>query len=146
MVAALVIGGAATGPLFLRASAESVLHDTLRQASLPSARVVSDRLDAPLSDGPLAVVGRVSASRLRRLPTLDRLLGPPVPALMVGAAVGRSGVAPVHTLLVWRHRACRHVLVVGLAARKVRTRRWSARRAGIWVGTWGAVPVVVAAG
>ena len=112
VVAALVIGGAATGPLFLRAAAESVLHDTLHQAGLPAGRLVSDQLVEPLGKQPLAVVRRVTARRLGALPTLERLLGRPVPGLEVATQAGPRGATsnPVH--LAWRRGACQHVDVV----------------------------------
>jgi len=40
VLASLVVGGAMTGPLFLRSAGESVLGDTLDQA-LPVGRIVS---------------------------------------------------------------------------------------------------------
>jgi len=112
VVAALVIGGAATGPLFLRAAAESVLHDTLQQAALPAGRLVSDQLASPLGKAPLATVRRVTARRLHALPTLDRLLGSPVPGLEVDTEAGPRGVTPDPVHLAWRRGACQHVHVV----------------------------------
>lgn len=112
VVAALVIGGAATGPLFLRASAESVLHDTLAQAPLPAGRMVSDALGASLGDRPLVTLRRATARRLRSLPTLDRLLGSPVAALTLDTTVAPRGATPNGAQLAWREGACRHVHVV----------------------------------
>lgn len=111
-VAALVIGGAATGPLFLRASAESVLHDTLAQAPLPAGRMVSDALGASLGDRPLVTLRWATARRLRSLPTLDRLLGSPVAALTLDTTVAPRGATPNGAQLAWREGACRHVHVV----------------------------------
>ncbi|HEU4567094.1 MAG TPA: FtsX-like permease family protein [Marmoricola sp.] len=112
VVASLVIGGAATGPLFLRSAAESVLHDTLRQAVLPAGRELSDQLSSPLGGVPLATVRRASARRLRSLPVLDRLLGPPVAGLTADTSAAPRHGSPIPVELAWRQAECQHVQIV----------------------------------
>lgn len=111
VVAALVVGGAVTGPLFLRAAGESVLHDTLNQA-LPIGRIVSDRMSSPVKARPLAQVAKASRHKLAALPTLDRLFTPPVSSLQVQAVVGRPGVTGASAVLAYREGVCAHVRMV----------------------------------
>jgi len=111
VVAALVVGGAVTGPLFLRAAGESVLHDTIDQA-LPIGRIVSDHLSGPTSAHPLTRVETISSHRLAGEPVLNRLLTPPVSAVQVQAVVGPPGTTGQSAILVYREAVCRHVRMV----------------------------------
>ena len=111
IVASLVVGGAVTGPLFLRAAGESVLHDTVNQA-LPIGRIVSDRLSGPIKTQPLAQVAKASRHKLAGLPTLDRLFTPPVASLQVQAVVGRPHATGDSAVLAYRQGVCRHVRMV----------------------------------
>jgi putative ABC transport system permease protein len=110
VLASLVVGGAVTGPLFLRSAGESVLRDTLAQ-SLPVGRIVSDQFNGTMQQLPLATVETVSAARLKRFPTLSRLLDPPVASLDLRAVVG-SGVTADPTPFVYRAGVCAHVHMV----------------------------------
>jgi len=112
VLAALVVGGAVTGPLFLRAAGESVLRDTLSQA-LPIGRIVNDHTRTSVAQHPLAVAEKQSAARLKALPTLRRLLTPPVAALEVPSVVGLPGVTGNPAPLVYRDGVCGHVHLVG---------------------------------
>lgn len=111
VVAVLVIGGAVTGPLFLRASGESVLRDQLRQA-LPAGRMVSDRVFAPVSKRPLLQAQQGSAHKLASRPVLQGLLGSPVGSLEVNTTAGAAGVSGASVSLVYRQGACEHVQMV----------------------------------
>ncbi len=108
VVAALVVGGACTGPLFLRAAGDSVLHDTMEQA-LPSARIVSDEVSGPDSSNLLATVQQAARRKLARLPRLQDVLGPPVASLQVAAVIGPPGTTGESATLVYRQRVCDHV-------------------------------------
>ena len=119
VIAALVVGGAATGPLFLRAAGESVLHDTLLEAS-PIGRTLNDHVKDTLDTRPLATTQQTSARKLRRLPTLDRLVGRPVASEEVAgpgaepglASVGARGVTPGPAPFAYRQGVCAHVRLV----------------------------------
>lgn len=129
VVASLVVGGAVTGPLFLRAAGESVLHDTLNQA-LPIGRMVSDHISGPVKAHPLAQVAKTSRRKLTELPALDRLLTPPVESLQVQAIVGRPGVSGDSAVLAYREGVCRHVrMVAGRCAQQPGTVMVSAKTA-----------------
>lgn len=111
VLASLVVGGAVTGPLFLRSAGESVLRDTLDQA-LPVGRIVSVQFDSTVHEQPLAAVERVTASRLTDFPTLTRLLEPPVVSLEVSAVAGTPGITGDSAPLVYREGVCAHVHLV----------------------------------
>ncbi|HEY0238416.1 MAG TPA: FtsX-like permease family protein [Friedmanniella sp.] len=111
VVAALVVGAAVTGPLFLRAARESVLRDTLAQA-LTSGRGLSDRYTGSLSDGPVRRVQSGDAAKLAARPVLARVVGPAVTALEAEVDAGRAGATPEAVTLVWRDGLCGHVRVV----------------------------------
>jgi putative ABC transport system permease protein len=138
VLASLVVGGAVTGPLFLRSAGESVLRDTLDQA-LPVGRIVSDQLNSTVNQQPLALVERVSAARLTRFPTLTRLLDPPVASLEVRAVAGSPGITGDSAPLVYREGVCAHVhLVEGLCPVKPGSVMVSATSAGSQHWTVGA--------
>lgn len=109
VLASLVVGGAVTGPLFLRSAGESVLRDTLDQA-LPVGRIVSDQFSSPMHFQPLVAVERFNAARLKGFPTLSRLLDPPVPSLEVRAIAGSPGITGDSAPLVYRKGVCAHVI------------------------------------
>ena len=111
VLASLVVGGAVTGPLFLRSAGESVLRDTLTQA-LPIGRIVDDHAQSTVAQRPLPAVERASAERLRTLPTLNRLLEPPIASLDVPAVVGAPGGTGNPAPLVYRQGVCAHVHIV----------------------------------
>ncbi len=117
VVATLVVAGAATGPLFLRAADESVLRDTVQQAA-PAARVLGNSLDLPLGQDPLGLASRVETMKLRPLGTLRGVVGPATRSLevptQVGAvgAGGAMGASTSNTLLLHRDGACAHVRFV----------------------------------
>jgi putative ABC transport system permease protein len=111
VLATLVVAGAVTGPLFLRAAGESVLRDSLDEA-LPIGRSVVDRTRTPVDQHPLDAVERTSAARLSEVATLDRLLGPPVTALEVRAIAGRRGMTGNPAPLVYRQGVCAHLKIV----------------------------------
>ena len=111
VVASLVVGGAVTGPLFLRAAGMSVLHDTLAEA-MPVGRIVSNHIAAPLAERPLSAVQQDSRTKLDANPLIDRLLGAPVSALQVQAVAGPPGVTGESALLAYRQGVCRHVRMV----------------------------------
>jgi putative ABC transport system permease protein len=137
VLASLVVGGAVTGPLFLRSAGESVLRDTLDQA-LPVGRIVSDQWDSTVHQQPLAAVERLSAANLKRFPTLHRLLDPPVASLDLRAVVG-SGITADPTPFVYRAGVCAHVhMVQGHCAEKPGSVMVSATSAGLQHWTVGA--------
>ena len=111
VLASLVVGGAVTGPLFLRSAGESVLRDTLVQA-LPVGRIVTDQFNGTVNEQLLTVVERVSAARLRGFPTLIRLLDPPVASLEVRAIAGSPGITGESARFVYRAGVCAHVHIV----------------------------------
>lgn len=126
VVAAAVVGAAATGPLFLRAAGESVLRDTLTQALVPT-RVVNDHVSAPLSDDPLERVRTTSAARIAERPTMSRLLGPPTASLSVMSGAAVPGATPETVQLVYRAGVCGHVRIVhGVCAERPSTVIFSA--------------------
>ncbi len=110
-VAALVVGAAVTGPLFLRAAGESVLRDTLTQG-VPSGRGVSDQYGGPVSDGPVERVRAQDDAKVADRPTLARLLGPPVLALQTTLPGVTPGAAGESVPLAWREGMCAHVRMV----------------------------------
>ena len=112
LVAAMVIGGAATAPLFLRAAGESVLRDTLRTGDLPGTRLLKDSVSSSVSQHPDQQVLRSTTRRLVRQPTLDRLMGPPVAGIQADAAVPQRGSPPLQVVLAWRDAECGHLEVV----------------------------------
>ena len=135
VLASLVVGGAVTGPLFLRSAGESVLRDTLDQA-LPVGRIMSDQFYGTVHLQPLALVERVSAARLKRFPTLTRVLDPPVSSLELRAIAGSPGITGDSAPLVYREGVCAHVhLVEGqcpvkpgsvmVSATSARSQRWT---------------------
>src|ERR1700710_2948972 len=87
VVSSLVVGGAVTGPLFLRAAGESVLRDNLNEAA-PIGRAVDDRVVAGLATGPLVAARQNGTRKLKRAPTLRRLLVRSVDSLSVPATAG----------------------------------------------------------
>jgi putative ABC transport system permease protein len=111
VLASLVVGGAVTGPLFLRAAGESVLRDTLAQA-LPNGRIVSDQSSSTVRQQPLAAVESASAARLKGFPTLTRLLDPPVASLELLALAGSPGAGATSSPFAYREDACAHVQMV----------------------------------
>src|SRR5450759_4805776 len=111
VLASLVVGGAVTGPLFLRSAGESVLRDTLDQA-LPVGRIVSDQFSSSMRFQPLAAVERFNAARLKGFPTLSRLLDPSVPSLVVRAIAGSPGITGDSAPLVYREGVCADTLAV----------------------------------
>lgn len=111
LVAALVVGAAVTGPLFLRAAGESVLRDTLAQ-STASGRGVADRYEGPMTDGPVDRVVTADAAKVAERPVLARLLGAPVAALQTTVTVGDAGPLAERVPLVSRDGACAHVRLV----------------------------------
>ncbi|GAA3552880.1 hypothetical protein GCM10022197_04920 [Microlunatus spumicola] len=118
VVASLVVGAAATGPLFLRAASESVLRDTLGQ-STTSGRGVSDSYQGPRTDGPVQRVTTQEETKLAERPVLARLLGSPVAALETTVSIGPPGPLAERVLLAWRDGACDHVrMVTGTCARQ----------------------------
>ena len=112
LVAAMVIGGAATAPLFLRAAGESVLHDTLRTGDLPGTRLLKDSVSGSVSQHPEEQVLRSTTARLKQQPTLDRLMGPPLAGIQADTALERGGSAPIQVVLAWREAECGHLEVV----------------------------------
>ena len=110
-VAALVVGAAVTGPLFLQAAQESVLRDTLA-GSTSTGHGVSDRYAGPLSDGPAARVEARHRTKVDDRPVLARLLGPPVLALSTALPGVTPGAAGERVLLAWRDGMCTHVRMV----------------------------------
>lgn len=110
VVASLVVGAAATGPLFFRAAGESVLRDSLNEALLPT-RVLSDHVLGPLSDDPLGQVQAASAAKVAQRPAVQRLFGPPVASLAVPTGAGARGKTPETVLLVYRDGVCSHVRI-----------------------------------
>jgi putative ABC transport system permease protein len=130
VLASLVVGGAVTGPLFLRSAGESVLRDTLDQA-LPVGRIVSDQWDSTVHQQPLVAVERLSAANLKSLPTLRRLLAPPVASLDLSAVVG-SGITADPTPFVYRADVCAHLhMVQGRCAEEPGSVMVSATSAGL---------------
>jgi len=130
VLASLVVGGAVTGPLFLRSAGESVLRDTLDQA-LPVGRIVSDQISGTVHQHPLTVVERFNAARLKGFPTLSRLLEPPVASLEVRGVAGSPGITGDSTPLVYREGVCANVhLVEGRCAEKPGSVMVSATSAG----------------
>ena len=132
VLASLVVGGAVTGPLFLRSAGESVLRDTLDQA-LPIGRIVrTDNTGTVGGAGQsLDVFGRFTAARLKGFPTLKRLLDPPVTSLELKAIAGSPGVTADSAPLVYRDGVCAHVhMVQGRCAQKPGTVMVSASAAG----------------
>src|ERR1035437_2456826 len=130
VLASLVVGGAVTGPLFLRSAGESVLRDTLDQA-LPVGRIVSDQINGTVHQQPLTVVERFSAAHLKSYPTLTRLLDPPVASLEVRSIAGSPGVTGDSAPLVYRAGVCAHVrMVEGRCAEKPGSVMVSATAAG----------------
>src|SRR5664279_370564 len=118
VLASLVVGGAVTGPFFLRSAGESVLRDTLDQA-LPVGRIVSDQISGTVHQQPLTIVERFNAARLKGFPTLSRLLEPPVASLEVRGVAGSPGITGDSAPLVYREGVCAHVhLVEGRCAEK----------------------------
>jgi hypothetical protein len=118
VLASLVVGGAVTGPLFLRSASESVLRDTLDQA-LPIGRIVSDQVNGTVHEQLLTAVEGFSAARLKSLPTLTRLLDPPVASLEVRAIAGSPGITGDSAPLVYRAGVCAHVhMLEGQCAEK----------------------------
>jgi hypothetical protein len=111
VLASLVVGGAVTGPLFLRSAGESVLRDTLDQA-LPIGRIVSVQFYGTVQQLSPATVEIASAARLERFPTLTRLLEPPVVSLEVRAVAGSPGITGDSAPLVYRDGICAHVHLV----------------------------------
>jgi putative ABC transport system permease protein len=111
VVTTLVVAGAVTGPLFLRAAGESVLRDSLSQ-SLPAGRTMYDRVKAPLSARPAALAQAVSTRKLEAHPTLNRLLGPPVASVEVPSDMGAVGASANPVTLVYRDGVCAHVRMV----------------------------------
>jgi len=111
VLASLVVGGAVTGPLFLRSAGESVLRDTLDQA-LPIGRIMRIDVNSSHSPRPLAVAQRFTAARLKGFPTLNRLLDPPVASLELKAVAGSPGVTADSAPLVYRDGVCAHVHMV----------------------------------
>ena len=110
VVAALVVGAAATGPLFLRAAGESVLRDTLSTAAT-SGRGVADTSTGPLSDDPVGRLRSGEQTKLDDRPTLDRLLGPAVVSLRTTVQAGAPGATPENVALVWRDGVCGHLRI-----------------------------------
>lgn len=110
VVASLVVGAAATGPLFLRAAGESVLRDSLTQALLPT-RVLSDYVPSPLSDDPLGRVQSASAAKVAQRPVVQRLFDQPVSSLVVRTRASKPGQTPAAVPLVYRDGVCGHVHV-----------------------------------
>jgi len=108
VVAALVVGAAVTGPLFLRAAQESVLRDTLAQTTT-SGHGVSDVDTGPLSDAPVDRVLAKDSAKVSARPVLDRLLGPAVAALETGVLAGTPGTTAESVTLAWRDGVCAHV-------------------------------------
>lgn len=138
VLASLVVGGAVTGPLFLRSAGESVLRDTLNQ-SLPIGRIVSDQFNGTVHEQPLALVERVSAARLKGFPTLTRLLDPPVSSLELRAVAGSPGITGDSARFVYREGVCAHVhLVEGQCPVKPGSVMVSATSAGLQHWTVGA--------
>src|SRR5471030_2353365 len=138
VLASLVVGGAVTGPLFLRSAGESVLRDTLDQA-LPVGRIVRDQVNSTVRQRPLAGVERVSAARLTRFPSLNRLLAPPVASLDLPAVAGPPGITGDSAPLVYRKGVCAHVhLVAGQCPIKPGSVMVSATDAGSQHWTLGA--------
>jgi hypothetical protein len=138
VLASLVVGGAVTGPLFLRSAGESVLRDTLDQ-SLPVGRIVSDQISGTAHQQPLTVVERFNAARLKGFPTLARLLDPPVASLKMNAIAGSPGITGDSAPLVYRQGVCAHVhLVQGQCAEKPGSVMVSATSAGSQNWTVGA--------
>jgi putative ABC transport system permease protein len=140
VLASLVVGGAVTGPLFLRSAGESVLRDTLDQA-LPVGRIVSDvapgiiDIKHPL----LPWVEKFNAAHVKGFPTLTRLLEPPVASLEVRAIAGSPGITGDSTPLVYREGVCAHLhLVQGQCAQKPVSVMVSATSAGSQHWTVGA--------
>jgi hypothetical protein len=137
VLASLVVGGAVTGPLFLRSAGESVLRDTLNQA-LPIGRIVGDQWNSTVHQQPLAAVERLSAARLESFPTLSRLLDPPVASLNLSAIVA-SGITADPTPFVYRSGVCAHVhMVAGQCAEEPGSVMVSATSAGLQHWTVGA--------
>jgi putative ABC transport system permease protein len=142
VLASLVVGGAVTGPLFLRSAGESVLRDTLDQA-LPVGRIMSNQFDSTVRQQPLAAVESVSAAHLKRFPTLARLLDPPVASLQVAAVAGSPGITGDSAPFVYREGVCAHVhLVAGQCSVKPGSVMVSATSAGPAHWTVGA-PLVI---
>src|ERR1019366_8596283 len=138
VLASLVVGGAVTGPLFLRSAGEAVLRDTLDQA-LPIGRIVSDQVNGTVHEQLLTAVEGFSAARLKSLPTLTRLLDPPVASLEVRAIAGSPGITGDSAPLVYRGGVCAHVhLVQGQCAEKPGSVMVSATSAGSQNWTVGA--------
>src|ERR1035437_8532284 len=138
VLASLVVGGAVTGPLFLRSAGESVLRDTLNQA-LPVGRIVSDQINGTVHQQPLTVVERFNPTHLEGFPTLTRLLEPPVAALEVRAIAGSPGITGDSAPLVYRAGICAHVHIVqGQCAEKPGSVMVSATAAGSQHWTLGA--------
>ena len=109
-VASLVVGAAATGPLFFRAAGESVLRDSLTEALLPT-RVLNDHVLRPLSDDPLGRVQTASAEKVPQRPAVQQLFGPPVSSLVVRTAAAKVGQTPATVSLAYRDGVCGHVRV-----------------------------------
>jgi putative ABC transport system permease protein len=138
VLASLVVGGAVTGPLFLRSAGESVLRDTLDQ-SLPVGRIVSDQINGTVHQQPLTVVERFNATHLKGFPTLTRLLDPPVASLKMNAIAGSPGITGDSAPLVYRAGVCAHVHIVeGQCAEKPGSVMVSATSAGSQRWTVGA--------
>src|SRR5664280_1066047 len=142
VLASLVVGGAVTGPLFLRSAGESVLRDTLDQA-LPVGRIVSDQLNGTVHQQPLAGVERFGFTHLKGFPTLTRLLDPPVASLEVPAIAGSPGTTGDSARFVYREGVCAHVhLVEGQCAEKPGSVMVSASSAGSQHWTVGAALLI----
>ena len=142
VLASLVVGGAVTGPLFLRSAGESVLRDTLDQA-LPIGRIMRVDVNSSHYPQPLAVAERATAARLEGFPTLKRLLDPPVASLELKAIAGSPGVTADSAPLVYRDGVCAHVhMVEGRCAEAPGTVMVSASAAGSMQWTVGA-PLLV---
>ncbi len=111
VVSALVVGGAVTGPLFLRAAGESVLRDNLNEAA-PIGRAVDDRVVAGLATEPLVAARQNGTRKLERAPTLRRLLVRSVDSLSVPATAGVPNATPDPVNLAYRQGMCAHVRMV----------------------------------
>lgn len=110
LLSALVVGGAVTGPLFLRAAGESVLHDTLATSD-PIGRQVRDSHGSTAGYDGLAQLRQDEASVRAQAPVLVGVLRPPVEGEQARSLVGVEGVTPDPSTLFYRQDVCAHVAV-----------------------------------
>ena len=111
VISALVVGGAVTGPVFLRAAGESVLQDTLRE-SAPVGRLIELVQNPPSVSTDFGSWQRWLDGRLAQVPTLQRLTGTAIHGVEAHTVVNRPGETATTIDLVYRDNVCAQLRLV----------------------------------